>query len=95
MPLSVSAEAWHDGRAELARVDHSGGWPGRSGYAGDGVAYCVDCVPESVEVDENAILRGEEWDAPGPTCDRCHDPLDVTLLIYPETDVPEHLLVDR
>lgn len=71
---------------EVASVINSNGRPGRSGYAGDGYCYCNDCVPTDFKSTDKAILRTDEWDYPGPSCDICNKKLPVKLIHYPSCD---------
>ena len=48
-----------------------------TGYTFNGSAYCVDHKPNVADDELGVIFLGEEWDS-APTCDICHEPIEVT-----------------
>ena len=57
----------------------------------DGYALCIDCAHMSYSDDTlltewSPIYAGTEWDAPGPTCDICGEPIDCSVIQDEETD---------
>ena len=51
----------------------------------DGYALCINCAHElhsddTLLTEWSPIYAGTEWDAPGPTCDNCHEPIDVCTI---------------
>lgn len=57
-----------------------------TGYADteNGCCYCLNCVDEEDREKFTPIFLGDEWDAPGPCCDKCFDPIEVDLIHYEE-----------
>ena len=58
-----------------------------TGYADteNGVAYCLNCITkddlleaEKPESRFMPICLGDEWDAPGPSCDNCFQLIEIT-----------------
>lgn len=57
-----------------------------TGYADteNGVTYCLDCMEQDdlLEAEKpdskySPIFLGDEWDAPGPSCDNCHTLIEI------------------
>jgi len=60
-----------------------------TGYADteNGVVYCLKCMESDYEIPEEVlsdpegnytpIFLGDEWDAPGPSCDNCHALIEI------------------
>ena len=68
-----------------------------TGYADteNGVAYCLNCMKDyepdeegKVDPAENytPIFLGDEWDAPGPACNNCHELIEINPIHYKEED---------
>ena len=57
-----------------------------TGYADtvNGCAYCLYCVDEGDKELFTPIFLGDEWDAPGPSCDSCLELIEITPIIYKE-----------
>ena len=64
-----------------------------TGYADteNGCAYCLDCMGEAELLEAEKckgkwypICLGDEWDAPGPSCDNCHALIEINPIHYKE-----------
>jgi len=64
-----------------------------TGYADteNGVAYCLNCMkdykPAEKELEDTngnftPIFLGDQWDAPGPACNNCHELIEINPIEY-------------
>jgi hypothetical protein len=83
----IEPEETVDSEEQLAKTDHSNGYPGRAGYVGNADAYCNECVPEEFRETDRAILCSSEWDYPGASCCVCLKRLQTKVLVYDRHDM--------